>query len=414
MKRLFLIPLLSALLGGAIVIGVLAATGDLRAPKEKIVTEIQGTALPETSSSSSNTAQQSGNGLTAHDIYVRDAPAVAYVTSSIEKKVESPFDPFGEEESEKGTATGSGILISHEGLILTNWHVVDEAVKVHVKFSENTEGVEATVIGDNPSQDLALLRVPASAVSKIKPLTLGDSSKVEVGEPVLAIGNPFALARTLTTGIVSALQRRITAPNGFAIENAIQTDAPINPGNSGGPLLNADGEVIGINSQIETGGSGSDGNIGIGFAVPINTAKEELPRLESGGAIKTAYLGVSTVTVDSALAALNLPVHEGALVEEVKPGTPAAKAGLKAGNLEVQTAEGEGVIAGGDIIVGIDGKKVKGSTDLASDIEAKQPGDKVKLEFEHPTADGKYEQKTSEVTLTTRPKSVENPDTPEG
>lgn len=410
MKRLFLIPLLSALLGAAIVVGVLAAVGDLKPAKERVVTEVQ--SLPATTSSS-NTSQ-SGSGLTAHDIYERVAPAVAYVTSSIVKKVESPFDPFGGQEAQKGTATGSGILISKEGLILTNWHVVAEAVKVHVKFSEEGEGVEATVVGDNPSQDLALLRVPASAVSKIKPVTLGDSSKVQVGEPVLAIGNPFALARTLTTGIVSALQRRIVAPNGFAIENAIQTDAPINPGNSGGPLLNASGEVIGINSQIETGGSGSDGNIGIGFAVPINTAKEELPRLEKGGAIKTAYLGVSTVTVDNALSALNLPVHEGALIQEVKPNTPAAKAGLKAGNLEVHTSEGEAIVAGGDIIVGIDGKKVSSSNDLASAIEAKEPGDKVTIEFEHPNASGKYEKKSADVTLTTRPAKIANPSTPEG
>lgn len=408
MKRLFLIPLLSALIGAGIVVGVLAAAGDLKGNRETIVHEVQPT-LPAQSSTSS----KSGGGFTAHEIYVRDAPAVAFVESSIEKKVESPFNPFGTEEAEKGTATGSGILISKEGLILTNWHVVDEAVKVEVKFGEHSNPVEAQVVGHNPSQDLALLKVEPSAVSKIKPLTLGDSSNVEVGESVLAIGNPFDLQRTLTTGIVSALDREIFAPNGFQIDNVIQTDAPINPGNSGGPLLNARGEVIGINAQIETGGSGSDGNIGIGFSVPINTAKKELGKLESGGTIQTAYLGVETAEIGGALSALNLPVRHGAMVVRVEPGTPAAKAGLKAGELEVNTPEGM-VQAGGDIIVGMNGKAVRSPQDLATDIEAEEPGNKVKIELEHPTGGGKYEKKTVEVTLTTRPKSIENPNTPEG
>jgi S1-C subfamily serine protease len=407
MKRLFLLPLLSALIGAGVVVAVLAAAGDLKSGKETIVHEVQ-TSAP----SSSNTSSTSG-GLTAHEIYERDAPAVAFVESSIEKKVESPFDPFGAEEAEKGTATGSGILISKAGLILTNWHVVDEATKVEVKFGEHATPVEATVVGHNPSQDLALLKVESSAVSKIKPLTLGDSGTVEVGESVLAIGNPFDLTRTLTTGIISALDRQIVAPNGFQIDNVIQTDAPINPGNSGGPLLNTRGEVIGINAQIETGGEGSDGNIGIGFAVPINTAKKELPRLEEGGTLETAYLGVETSEISGALSQLNLPVKEGAIVVRVEPGTPAAKAGIEAGKLEIETPEGV-VNAGGDIIVGIDGKKVRNAQDLAADIEAEQPGDKVKIELEHPSGGGKYEKKTVEVTLTARPKSIENPDTPSG
>ena len=408
MKRLFLLPLLSALIGAGVVVGVLAATGDLKS-KETVVHEVAAAAPTSPPASASDTT----TGLTAHEIYERDSPAVAFVQSSIEKKVESAFNPFGSEEEEKGTATGSGILLSDEGLILTNWHVVDEAKKVEVKFGENATPVEATVVGHNPSQDLALLRVPSSAVEKIKPLTLGDSSTVQVGESVLAIGNPFDLTRTLTTGIVSALARQITAPNGFQIDNVIQTDAPINPGNSGGPLLNTRGEVIGINSQIETGGSGSDGNIGIGFAVPINTAKSELPKLEEGGTFATAYLGVESENVTGAMSALNLPVKEGALIVKVVPGTPAAKAGLKAGDLEVTTPEGT-VEAGGDIIVGMDGKKVKNAEALAADIEAKQPGDKVQIEVEQPTGSGKYEKKSVEVTLGTRPAKIANPDTPSG
>src|SRR6202034_2665267 len=149
---------------------------------------------------------------------------------------------------------------------------------------EHSKTVNAEVIGKDPSNDLAVLRIPTEGLT-LHPLTLGDSSHAEVGEPVLAIGNPFGLSRTLTTGIISALQRHITAPNGFEIFNILQTDAPINPGNSGGQLLNAVGEVIGINSQIETGGNGSDGSVGIGFAVPIETAKKGLPQLEQGAKI---------------------------------------------------------------------------------------------------------------------------------
>ncbi|MHB1469513.1 MAG: S1C family serine protease [Solirubrobacteraceae bacterium] len=407
MKRI-LVPLISAVIGAGIVVGVLAAAGDLNSSRETIVHEVQAAAPAQ------STASHSGGGMTAHEIYERDAPAVAFVTSNVEKKVESPFNPFGQRESEKGIDTGSGILInSSEGLVLTNWHVVDEAVRVTVKFGEHANAVPATVVGHNPSQDLALLKVPASAVAKIKPLTLGNSDAVEVGEPVLAIGNPFDLQRTLTTGIVSALARQITAPNGFQIDNVIQTDAPINPGNSGGPLLNGRGEVIGINSQIETGGSGSNGNIGIGFAVPINTAKKELPQLEKGGTLATAYLGVETEELVGALLQLNLPTKEGAMVIRVEAGTPAAKAGLKAGTIRVETPEGP-IPAGGDIIVGMNGKKIKNPKVLAADIEAEKPGSKVKLELEHATGSGKYEKKTVEATLTSRPKSIENATTPSG
>ena len=220
----------------------------------------------------------------AHQIYVRDAPGVVFVTSTIVQQGESsPFNLFGGGETQRqGKATGSGIVIDGNGTILTNYHVVENAVKVQVSF-EKGQNVEAKVVGKDPSNDLAVLRIPTDGLT-LHPLTLGDSSKVQVGDPVLAIGNPFDLERTLTTGVISALQREITAPNGFTINNVLQTDAPINPGNSGGPLLNAQGQVIGINSQIETGGCGN-GSVGIGFAVPINTAKSEISQLEKGGTV---------------------------------------------------------------------------------------------------------------------------------
>src|SRR5438445_7837895 len=180
------------------------------------------------------------------------------------------------------------------GSILTNGHVVENAIKVTVSL-EKGKTVNASVVGKDPSNDLAVLRVQPDGLA-LKPLTLGNSAGVQVGDPVYAIGNPFDLERTLTTGVISALQRQITAPNGFAINNVLQTDAPINPGNSGGPLLDAGGRVIGINSQIETGGT-SNGSVGIGFAVPINTAKSEIAQLEKGHAVASAYLGVVSRTV---------------------------------------------------------------------------------------------------------------------
>jgi S1-C subfamily serine protease len=333
------------------------------------------------------------------------------VTSTIVQKSESALNLFGGGETEKrGEATGSGIVIDANGTILTNYHVVENAIKVTVSF-EKGKSVEAKVIGKDPSNDLAILRIPTDGLT-LHPLTLGDSSTAQVGDPVLAIGNPFDLERTLTTGVVSALQRPITAPNGFTIDNALQTDAPINPGNSGGPLLNIAGEVIGINSQIETGGSG-DGSVGIGFAVPINTAKSEIAQLEKGGTVRGAYLGLTSLTIDGSLSALNLPVQQGALVQSVQKGTAAEKAGIRGGNIS-GSVEGGQVAVGGDIIVSIGGKTVTSSEDLANDIAAKKPGDTITVGLLRATGKGTYEKKTVSVTLGSRPNSVPNANTPEG
>jgi S1-C subfamily serine protease len=333
------------------------------------------------------------------------------VTSTVVQKSESPFNLFGGGESQRqGQATGSGIVINGDGTILTNYHVIENAIKVTVSF-EKGQTVDAQVVGKDPSNDLAVLRIPTDGLT-LHPLTLGDSSTVQVGDPVLAIGNPFDLERTLTTGVISALQRQITAPNGFTIDNVLQTDAPINPGNSGGPLLNAAGQVIGINSQIETGGSG-DGSVGIGFAVPINTAKSEISELEKGGTVRGAYLGLTSLTIDGSLSALNLPVKSGALVQSVQKGTAAEKAGIKGGNLTGST-EGGQVAVGGDIITSIDGKTVGGSEELANDIEAKKPGDTITVGLLRGNGHGGYEHKTVQVTLGTRPNSVPNANTPEG
>src|SRR5271154_6665828 len=404
MRRSFFVPFISALLGGAVVVAVIAAFGGLGA-SDKTVTTIQAAPLAP-----SNASQQSP-GLTPHDIYVRDAPGVVFVTSTVVQKTESPFNLFGGGETQRqGQATGSGIVINSDGTILTNYHVIENAIKVTVSF-EKGQTVDAQVVGKDPSNDLAVLRIPTDGLT-LHPLTLGDSSTAQVGDPVLAIGNPFDLERTLTTGVVSALQRQITAPNGFTIDNVLQTDAPINPGNSGGPLLNIQGEVIGINSQIETGGSG-DGSVGIGFAVPINTAKSEISELEKGGTVRGAYLGLTSLTIDGSLSALNLPVKAGALVQSVQKGTAAEKAGIRGGTISGSVENGQ-VAVGGDIITSIDGKTVAGSEELANDIEAKKPGDTISIGLLRATGHGKYEHKTVSVTLGTRPNSVPNPNTPEG
>ena len=401
---MFLVPFVSALIGGGIVVAVVAAAGDL-GNSEKTVTTVQAAPLAP-----SNASQQS-KGLTPHDIYVKDAPGVAFVTSTIVQKTESPFNLFGGGETQRqGQATGSGIVIDNNGTILTNYHVVENAIKVTVSF-EKGKTVNAQVVGKDPSNDLAVLRIHPDGLT-LHPLTLGSSSGVQVGDPVLAIGNPFDLERTLTTGVISALQRQITAPNGFAIDNVLQTDAPINPGNSGGPLLDASGRVIGINSQIETGGSGG-GSVGIGFAVPIDTAKSEISQLEKGGTVRGAYIGLTSLTIDGSLSALNLPVKSGALVQSVQKGTPAEKAGIRGGTVSGST-EGGQVAVGGDIVVSIDGKQVNSSEDLANDVSAKKPGDKVTVGLLRPNGEGHYEHKTVTATLASRPNSVPNPNTPEG
>jgi S1-C subfamily serine protease len=231
-------------------------------------------------------AEQNANtmsGRTPHDIYVRDAPGVVFVRAQVIQQVTDPFDLFPQQQ--ESTSTGSGFLIDQDGHILTNYHVIegaDPSSGVTVQFEDNV-GRRAQVIKTDQNDDLAVLKVGMDGVS-VRPLTLGQSTTVHVGDPTLAIGNPFGYDRTLTSGIVSALQRQIQAPNGFTIDNVIQTDAPINPGNSGGPLLDSSGRVIGINSQIATATGGS---IGIAFAVPINTAEQRvLTGLENVGPLR--------------------------------------------------------------------------------------------------------------------------------
>jgi S1-C subfamily serine protease len=357
-KRASLLAFVSALVGGAVVALLLVGFDLLDNTQTKTVVEQAPLAKP--------LAEGTARGLTARDIYKRDAPGVAFIRATIVQQSQSPFD-FGP-QTQQGTATGSGFVISKAGEILTNAHVVEGASKMTVSFG-NKEQVPARVVGRDVSNDLALIKVDPKGLN-LKPLALGDAESVQVGDPTIAIGNPFGLDRTLTTGVVSALQRKIQAPNGFTIANVIQTDAAINPGNSGGPLLDAAGRVIGINSQIETGGSGS-GNVGIGFAVPINTAKKALPQLEKGN-VERGYLGITGATIKPSM---NLAVKQGVLVQTVDPNSGADKAGIKG----AQSSSSGQPTGGGDIITKVDGKDVNGIGELRSAVSGKKPGDKVTL-----------------------------------
>jgi S1-C subfamily serine protease len=398
------VPFFSALLGGAIVavIGLIAiSAGLVKSDSDSSSTTTAPVTAPIVSKSD---GEESAN--VVNQIYKNDGGGVAFIESQLGATEAQSFSPFGEPESEGGgVATGSGFVIDSQGHILTNNHVVEGAEKITVKLGESDKNYTAEVVGADPASDLALLKVDAPA-AELHPLTLGDSAKMEVGDPVVAIGNPFGLDRTVTSGIVSALQRQIQAPNGFSIDNVIQTDAAINPGNSGGPLINAEGEVIGINSQIETGGA-SSGNVGIGFAIPINTARAEIHQLETKGEVEHAWLGISGGSITPSLAkAINLPVSEGVIVQTVEKGGPADKAGIEGGNTSA-TIEGAEVSLGGDIITEIDGKKIAGMEELIEIVNQAKPGDSLELKV---LRDGQT--KTATVTLGVRPASVE--EGPEG
>ncbi|HWH95193.1 MAG TPA: trypsin-like peptidase domain-containing protein [Baekduia sp.] len=398
-KSVVLPLLLAALLGGGVAAGVTAVIADSSGSEGHTTTVIRQSALA--SQGANDSKSNVSEALTAADIYQRYAPGVVFVRSEVIEQPDNPFQPFG--GTRRSEATGSGFVIDASGDILTNNHVIDGATpgSITVQFADK-KTVHAKVVGKDPSTDLALLKVDPEGLA-LKALPLGSSKDVHVGDPTIAIGNPFGLDRTLTTGVVSALQREIPAPNGFAIKDVIQTDAAINPGNSGGPLIDAAGHVIGINSQIETGGGGSQGNLGIGFAVPIDTAKAILENLKKGESVQRAYLGVTSLTVDGQLDALNLPVDHGALVQTVEPGSPAAQAGLQAGDLQA-TLQGSSdqVVLGGDIITKLDGKAITSSDQLAQLVAANKPGDKVKLELVRKKAN-----KTVTVTLGKRPAALQ-------
>jgi S1-C subfamily serine protease len=324
------------------------------------------------------------------DVYRSASPSVVEVT------VTGGGSGFGQEQSQ---GQGSGFVYDTEGHVVTNQHVVDGADSVNVRFS-NGAGYEATVVGTDSSTDVAVLKVEAPAellaplaLADSSTVALADSSTVEVGDAVVALGSPFGLEGTLTSGIVSALHREITSPNNFSISDVIQTDAAINHGNSGGPLLDLEGRVIGVNSQIE---SESGGNDGIGFAVPSNTVRSIADQLIADGSVEHAYLGVGVQSIPATVAD-ELGSVEGVALATVREGTPAAEAGLR-GATGTQTVSGQEYPTGGDVITAIDGEAITSDVELRSLIDSKQPGDEVRLTYHR---DG--ESSTVTVTLAERP-----------
>jgi S1-C subfamily serine protease len=389
-RPLIPVAVLSAVLGCAAAVGIVAA---LHLGGGHTTTVVQRAPLRGDAASSAD-----ASGLTPRDIYKRAAPGVVFIRAQVVEQTASPFD-FGFPQEQRGEATGSGFAIDRDGTILTNAHVVAGATKVQVQFADKRI-VDAKILGRDESSDLAVLKVDAKG-GELPPLPLGSSGNVEVGDPTIAIGNPFGLERTLTTGVVSATKRTIQAPNGFEIDGVIQTDAAINPGNSGGPLLDATGRVIGINSQIETGGSGT-GNVGIGFAIPIDTARRLLPQLEKKGRVDRGFLGVTSIGIDNSMTDLNLPVRRGALVQTVTPGSPAAQAGIKGGDIVAQL-DGNTIRLGGDIVTAVDGKRIESADGLGNAIAGKRKGDKVKIEIVR-----QGHKQTIEATLAAQPASQTN------
>ena len=350
-----LLYLVMGALSVAIVAGVLAASGAFDRA-DATARSSTATATPAASSTSTSSAAVPTD---VSDIYRRVSPGVVYIAST----------------TAQGQASGSGWVYGSDGTIVTNDHVVEGARNVSVRFTENGDPITADVVGTDPSTDVAVLKIdPSKVEGGLKPLQLADSKQIEPGQPAIAIGSPFGLQGTVTSGIVSALGREIQAPNGFTISGVIQTDAAINPGNSGGPLLDDTGRVIGINSQIAT--NGTDANSGVGFAVPIDTVKTVVPQLKSAGKIDRAWLGVSTS--DAA-------PRDGALVQDVT-GAPAQKGGLQKD----------------DLIVSFDGRTIATASDLGQAVLTRKPGDTVKVVVQR---NGNRE--TLEVTLGNRPSEAQ-------
>jgi len=299
------------------------------------------------------------------EVYKAAAPGVVYIQSTT--TVRDFFGMF----QRPAEGAGSGSIIDEQGDILTNYHVIANAEKLSVSFGTG-KNYPAKVVGRDPDTDLAVIRLLETPKDALTIVPMGDSDKLIVGQKVLAIGNPFGLDRTLTTGVISGLQRPIRAQNGRQIEGAIQTDASINPGNSGGPLLDSHGRMIGINSQIE---SPSGASAGVGFAIPINIAKRVVPELVKNGEVRRPKLGIVPRDVESLSNQVRLPVTTGVLIWNVQPGGPAANAGLRG---MVQTEDGD--IELGDIIVGVDGEKINNNDELYRALNNHQLGDTVSVD----------------------------------
>jgi len=388
--RGFLVGLVGGAVGAALVVLVLVLVFNFGEAKQTVVRTTAETPAVYTPGTQGESPDQ---------IYRSLSGGVVMVLSDF---ANAGTDQFGQQQS--GQALGTGFVVDGGGYILTNAHVVNEngqkASGVTVVFNKGgsqTKRVKGELVGVDVGSDVAVIKVDPKSLD-LKPLPLGDSSKVTIGEPVVAIGNPLGYDFSITSGIVSATGRSLQSPNGMTIPNGIQTDAAINQGNSGGPLIDSRGKVIGINEQIASQGGGNDG---LGFAVPINTAIRSLNQLRDSGKVKYAWMGVQGQTLTSDVAAtFNMKTAGGALIEKVAAGSPAAKAGLQGGNQTV-TVQGQDFTLGGDVVVKVDGKDVSSFDDLIAFLSEKNPGDKVTLTVER---DGKTRDVT--VTLTERPTNM--------
>ena len=361
--------------GAALCVGALAIGGVFDDPPTQVVT-----AAPPAASAPAVRATPAAAGSFAA-LYEKTSTSVVEIRArgggddGGRTPAPEPGSPFPDPRDDQGVATGSGFVVDADGTIITNAHVVGTSKDVTVRFDEDDEPVRAQVRGTDPSTDIAVLKIdPEAAGGRVEPLELAKAGDVNVGDTALAIGNPFGLERTATAGIISATGRQIEAPNGFSISGAIQTDAPINPGNSGGPLLDGEGRVLGVNSQIRT--DGANGNIGIGFAVPSTTVAAVLPDLKAGRPIKRPYLGVSTG---------ERPSGDGALVAAVASDGPGDDGGLRPR----------------DIVVQVDRSAVTRPEDVAAAIESRKPGDVIEV-----TVLRAGQRRTLDVELGTRPASV--------
>ncbi|MBJ7521416.1 MAG: trypsin-like peptidase domain-containing protein [Solirubrobacteraceae bacterium] len=360
---------LSAMLGAlvvAVAFGALAVGGAFETDDDGSAT----TTVESESSASSATppATSVRNATDVSALYDRVKDSVAYIAVRSSGGGTNPFGGQG--------GSGSGFVLDKDGYIVTNQHVVSNGSQVQVRLGEGDEGIDAKVIGSDASTDLAVIKVdPKDVEGGLKPLELGEAKALKVGQPTVAIGSPFGLSGTLTTGVVSALGRNIESPNGFSIDGVVQTDAAINPGNSGGPLLNSSGQVIGVNAQIASSGSAS--NSGVGFAIPVDTVREVVPQLKTGKKISRPYLGVSTGESRTG---------DDVVVAELVPNAPASEGGMRVG----------------DEVVSVGGKPVGKPEDIAAAIADKQPGQNVQIVV---TRDG--ERRTLNVKLGTRPESAQ-------
>ena len=376
-KQGFLPMLAAGLIGGGVTAGVLLGTGAAGGGATRT--------LVQTSSlgASARPPAQRGGGLTAREIYERDAPGVVLVRA---RSLQADASSLDLSERADGVASAAGFVIDEKGRLLTNAHVVAGATDISVSFSDD-QTVPARVLGKDEETDLALLGIEPEGLD-LRPLELGSSKRVHVGDPTISIGNPFGRDRTLTTGVVRAKQRRITAPSGFSVDNVIQTDGVLNPGTAGGPLLDAAGRVIGVNSQIEA--DGPEGGTRVGFAVPIDTAKALIPSLQAHRNVSHAYLGIAAGQGPGALVSIGAG-RTGVRVQEVDPEGPAARAGIL----------GDGSVAGGDVIVSVDGEPVDSMADVDDIVSRHRPGDGLPVVLER---DGG--RLTVQVQLSERPASV--------